>query len=233
MNEFKQLCERVLEIPAPARATSAQMLALARHSARRRARLRVLLCTLVAGAVSLPLVWVPSAGPPPVAEPAQWAQMPPPETVASHSRQAADAVERAVPAPLISPSWTVVSPDGQRRALRLLFYSEGKEGSLIVYFQHTEWSVADGDDLCAPEVGAEIVGARWGEMDLCYEATVNGQPIRVTVGETTTAATRFLIDGFVTVVAREGTAVMLTPRQVAQIAADPDILPRPVDVVTR
>jgi hypothetical protein len=228
MNEFRQLCERVLEIPAPARASSAQMLALARRSARRRARLRLLSSTLALAGVAL-VVGQATAPltPPPAESKVEWAQMPPPEAVASYQNQAADVVDRAIPGPLLAPSWSVIEPDGNRKALRLLYYTEDDDkGALMVYFQNVEQPLAF-DDLCAPEVAAQIVGMPWGAIDLCYEMAVNGQPVRVAVGEDIVVATRFLIDGFVTVVARQGSAAVFTPRQLAEIAADPDMLPRP------
>jgi hypothetical protein len=221
MNDVRELCRRILDTPAPPMRDSAQVLAIARQAARRRARVTVAVGGLAAAttiaitaAATLPLAHrsappvqpvvsaphTPAAGPP---------QAPTREAAGAHGDRIAQRLTDALPAGYTgrpgfdgrgTATWQPAGQPADRYVsqTRILVSSGAGEGSLSATL------VGDGlpapaGDLCAPAVATRFAAYFGDGSGNCVVTTIDGVRIRtVTLGSATTA-TRFLGGGLLVV----------------------------------
>ena len=231
MNEVKDICDRMLDMPAPPLRDSGEVLDIARRSARRRARVTAAGSGLAVAATAAAVVTLSVTGrpaPPPAQGPpagqattssaAQHQDVPPARGAAVHDRKMAQVLQGAVPAGYtatpefpFSTDTTVYPPmehPGDRAQLlavtSLLVSAGGGTGVLSAYLV-TDGVPAPTGDLCSAGIAARFRDAG----DRCETVVVNGVPVRVTTGHSqdrgeVRVATRFLRGGHLTVSAAQG-----------------------------
>ncbi len=222
MNDVKDLCDRILDKPAPPLRDSTQVLAIARHAARRRAQLTAaaggLACAVVAAVAVTVAMPVAPADAPPAQQPSTTelpspaaAPMPDADAAQAHGGRVAQLLAEAVPTGYTS------RPDGATSTWRLaadtatkprfvsqtrIVVSDGSgEGGLSAALVGDGLAAPSGE-LCAPTVTARL-GAYTGNgtgPGTCAVASVNGVPVRTDISaDQTVTATRFLNGGYLTI----------------------------------
>ncbi|GHJ49360.1 hypothetical protein Cs7R123_67020 [Catellatospora sp. TT07R-123] len=234
MTDVKDLCDRILDAPAPPLRDSAQVLAAARHADRRRTRLAAgggLACAALAAAAVAALL--PAApGPAPLAQQTPTAaavsavplpRLPGPDAAHAHGGRIAQVLTGAV------PSGYAVRPDGATdtwrlaadagalpryvSVTRLVVSDDGGEGSLSAALIGDGGGVPGGD-LCAAAVTTRLTAYVELGPATCAVATVGGVAVRTdTAADGGLTATRFLTGGFLTVRWRPGTGDAATAGQ--------------------
>ncbi|GAB4050650.1 hypothetical protein [Catellatospora paridis] len=219
MNDVKDLCERILDQPAPPLRDGAQVLAVARHAAQRRARLTAavggLACTAVAAVVvtaALPRTTgeLPVAQPPSATALVSAAAVPPvpgPDAAQAHGGRIAQLLADAVPAGYTSrpadatSTWRLDTAATPRyiSQTRLIVSDGAGEGVLSAAFAGDGHAVPDGD-LCAAAVTDRLAEYSSAGPGTCAVMSVGGAAVRVdTTADRAVAATRFLAGGYLTI----------------------------------
>ncbi|GIF91853.1 hypothetical protein [Catellatospora chokoriensis] len=221
MNDVKDLCERILDQPAPPLRDSAQVLAVARHAAQRRARLTAAVGGLACAAVAAVVVTAAlprTAGELPVAQPpsatalASAAAMPPvpgPDAAQAHGGRIAQLLAEAVPAgytgrPADATSTWRLDTDtaGTPRYIsqtRLIVSDGAGEGVLSAALAGDRHAAPVGD-LCADAVTARLAEYSAVGPGTCDVVSVGGAAVRVdTAADRAVVATRFLAGGYLTI----------------------------------
>jgi len=235
MNDVKELCDRMLDVPAPPRRDSAVVLAIARRSTRRRNQVRVLgsglaVAATVAAAAALLQSARPGLAPAPVAPIAAdtWVvqapprPVPPAQAAAVHSKRMEQLLLAAVPRgygkrlehglgdeTTVYPPTAERPPDGPVGLLAggfVIVSADGGEGQLWAMITNNGKPAPTGD-LCAPGQSEWLR-----PTGTCMVIVVDGVPIQVVTswdaerGQEITA-TRFLRGGALSVISWQGIPV--------------------------
>lgn len=284
MHDIKDICQRILDEPAPPRRTGVETLAIARRETRRRARRNVAGSALAVLAVATSAVLLappdprPQSGPtgPPPAPSAISADpvapvpsMPSGRDLQAHGPLIVRRMVETIPAQFIAvpefapgtdratTTWAI---GGSGRdayvSFTLVVVNAGERKGLV-------WAVMVRDnqpqpaDRCGTATAERLARYHRTSTENCRTINIGGTLMRVTSdgpdrGQTMTA-TRFLANGFVTIRVDQGVpeypatflpedapriwsvertgphpalaALPLNPFQLAELAADPDLLP--------
>ncbi|MBV1851813.1 hypothetical protein [Catellatospora tritici] len=217
MTDVKDLCDRILDAPAPPLRDSAQVLAVARHAARRRARLAAaggLACVaLAAGAVTALLPVAPMSTP--LAQPSPTAAasrpqvpLPGPDAAQAHGATIAQVLAEAVPPgyttrPEPTSTWRLAGDTAGGphyvSVTRLVVSDADGAGTLSIGLFGDGADPAPGD-LCGAAATARL--AAYGETGAgaCAVTSVGGVAVRTdTAADGRVTAVRFVPGGFVAV----------------------------------
>ena len=230
---MNDLFERLEDLPEPPLRPSADVLAAARRSSRRRnirraaAGLLGAFALIPGGALAIDELRPPPVAPYQAAAPAVTSQAPVPKAptagqVDKHAMQTARALIGAVPSgyqagPVkLNGDWYAPASayevksfirKGGYRSVTLVRVSDGRGSGAIASVVGTDLPVPSADaDLCAANQDLGIEGAR---IDKCETVTIDGTRVRVVTGTDrqtgrVMSALRYLRDGYIAVTASQG-----------------------------
>jgi hypothetical protein len=226
VNDVRNLCQRILDQPAPSMRDSAEVLAIARHATRRRARVTAaagggLVATVATIAIAAVATLPPTRPSTPEVQPFVSApQTPATSPPEAPTREAADAHGDRTAQHLANalPAGYTGRPGFDGRATATWLPAGRPNPTADHYVSQTRIIVSNGDgegslsatrvgdglpaptgDLCAPEVATRLAAYLGDGPDTCATATINGVRIRIATARSASTATRFLNGGLLVV----------------------------------
>jgi len=235
MNDVKDICDRILERPAPPMRDSERVLTIAQRSARRQARITVTMGGLVAAAIVAitaaagtldgapgtprPAVLLTSVASPSLSPAPDWEKTGPDTArFAQLLAEALPAGYRSQPAFGTHGTDTWTSADSYASRTQLVV-STGKGQGMLSATVVKDGAAAPSGDLCAAAVTARLDAYNPDGDANCQVITIDGVPIRATTTAKGSTATRFLADGFLIVDWHPSWQVPFTIQQLATVAA--------------